>query len=128
MTQEGIEPGPRENLLNTVPKPQQILQHKPSPKQYEQPPDDGGGLAKPPTLPRYEPPDGGYGWIVVVGNFIISFLIVGMFKSLGIIFREIYDQYPELSSFIKTWLPAMCICLSFSLCKYTYTLLGCYFF
>ncbi|RNA04810.1 monocarboxylate transporter 12-like [Brachionus plicatilis] len=41
------------------------------------------------------PPDGGYGWIVLVASFFISFIIDGCMYSFGIVLPFIKDNFQE---------------------------------
>ncbi|KAL3847026.1 hypothetical protein ACJMK2_017962 [Sinanodonta woodiana] len=39
------------------------------------------------------PPDGGWGWMIVFGTFIIHFIFDGIFYSFGILFAEFVDYF-----------------------------------
>ncbi|RNA16714.1 monocarboxylate transporter 12-like [Brachionus plicatilis] len=41
------------------------------------------------------PPDGGYGWVVLVATFFIAFMVAGCMYSIGIILPDIKDHFKE---------------------------------
>lgn len=65
---------------------------------------------------RFVAPDGGYGWVIAFGAFIVQFWIAGLIKSYGVILMEIMQMYPDASASLASWIPAIltCICLTFS--------------
>ena len=89
--------------------------------------DEGAGLAESGTLPQTDierhqeltverglgdeegefiPPDGGYGWFVVLGAFFSVFWCSGFIKSYGLIFAELLRIFPDSSVSLATWIPA----------------------
>ncbi|CAH0602449.1 unnamed protein product [Chrysodeixis includens] len=62
------------------------------------------------------PPDGGYGWVVVFGAFMVQFWVAGLFKSYGVLYVEIMETFPESSASIASWIPAalstLCLALA----------------
>ncbi|VVD02529.1 unnamed protein product [Leptidea sinapis] len=66
------------------------------------------------------PPDGGYGWVVVFGAFMVQFWVAGLFKSYGVLYVEIMETFPDSSesaacSAPRDWpspstAPSSCIC------------------
>jgi len=65
---------------------------------------------------RFIAPDGGYGWVIAFGAFLVQFWIAGLIKSYGVILMEIMQMYPDASASLASWIPAIltCICLTFS--------------
>lgn len=80
------------------------------------------------------PPDGGWGWLVLLGSTMVNVLVPGTVKSFGVlfvVFVEVFEASPATAS----WIPALCYFLYSSLgpvssilsVKYSYrtvTLLG----
>ncbi|PZC72331.1 hypothetical protein B5X24_HaOG211309 [Helicoverpa armigera] len=52
------------------------------------------------------PPDGGYGWVVVFGAFMVQFWVAGLFKSYGVLYVEIMETFPDSSESVASWIPA----------------------
>ncbi|XP_070854418.1 monocarboxylate transporter 9-like isoform X2 [Drosophila suzukii] len=80
------------------------------------------------------PPDGGWGWLVLLGSCMTNILIPGTIKSFGVLFSEFTDAFNS-SPTKAAWIPALCYFLYSSLgpvssilsVKYSYrtvTLLG----
>ncbi|XP_050745796.1 monocarboxylate transporter 13 isoform X4 [Drosophila biarmipes] len=80
------------------------------------------------------PPDGGWGWLVLLGSCLTNILIPGTIKSFGVLFSEFTDAFNS-SPTKAAWIPALCYFLYSSLgpvssilsVKYSYrtvTLLG----
>uniref|UniRef100_G1N1A4 Major facilitator superfamily (MFS) profile domain-containing protein n=1 Tax=Meleagris gallopavo TaxID=9103 RepID=G1N1A4_MELGA len=73
------------------------------------------------------PPDGGYGWVVVVSAFIVMGLTAAVLKTFGLFFVEIQEHFDELASTIS-WITSVTIAtfhlgapVASSLCvKYTH--------
>ncbi|CAH1778580.1 unnamed protein product [Owenia fusiformis] len=71
----------------------------------------------------YEPPiDHGYAWFIVVGCFLMNVLFTGSFKSIGILFVEIREEYGA-SPGIVSWLVGL-FGISWALCAPLATGLG----
>lgn len=67
------------------------------------------------------PPDGGWGWLVLLASVLVNVLIPGMVKSFGVLFvefRKVFDASPAAAA----WIPALCYFLYSSLGK-TYDLI-----
>ncbi|KAJ2941898.1 hypothetical protein O0L34_g10714 [Tuta absoluta] len=62
------------------------------------------------------PPDGGYGWVVVLGAFMVQFWVAGLFKSYGVLYVEIMETFPDSSESMASWIPAalstLCLALA----------------
>ncbi|XP_013178858.1 PREDICTED: monocarboxylate transporter 2 [Papilio xuthus] len=62
------------------------------------------------------PPDGGYGWVVVFGAFMVQFWVAGLFKSYGVLYVEIMETFPDSSESVASWIPAalstLCLALA----------------
>lgn len=39
------------------------------------------------------PPDGGWGWVVCMGAFVVNFLTVGQQNSAGVVYSILVDEY-----------------------------------
>lgn len=56
---------------------------------------------------RFKPPDGGYGWAVVVGAFLVQFWVSGLVKSYGVLFVEVMEAFADTSTAVAAWIPAI---------------------
>ena len=72
------------------------------------------------------PPDGGYGWVIMLASFVCNFIVDGVCFSFGIFYLEFLDYFKESKS--KTsWVGSvlngmylsmgkyMCFCICFRL-------------
>lgn len=61
-----------------------------------------------------EPLDGGYGWFIVLGAFFVQFWVAGLVKSYGVLFVEILETFPNSSTAVASWIPAIlsALCLA----------------
>lgn len=73
------------------------------------------------------PPDGGWGWLVLLGSTLVNMLIPGTLKSFGVLFVEFTEAF-HASETAASWIPAICYFLYCSLGKYyiLYYTLYCY--
>ncbi|KAH8362500.1 hypothetical protein KR084_010325 [Drosophila pseudotakahashii] len=60
------------------------------------------------------PPDGGWGWLVLLGSCLTNILIPGTIKSFGVLFSEFTDAFNS-SPTKAAWIPALCYFLYSSL-------------
>lgn len=60
------------------------------------------------------PPDGGWGWLVLMGAMLVNILIPGTIKSFGVLFVEFLEAF-EASPVTASWIPALCYFLYSSL-------------
>ncbi|NWW07589.1 MOT2 protein, partial [Oreocharis arfaki] len=56
------------------------------------------------------PPDGGYGWVVVVSAFMVMGLTVAVLKTFGLFFVEIQQHFDELAS-TTSWITSVTIAI-----------------
>ncbi|NXL93662.1 MOT2 protein, partial [Alectura lathami] len=56
------------------------------------------------------PPDGGYGWVVVVSAFVVMGLTAAVLKTFGLFFVEIQEHFDELASTIS-WITSVTIAI-----------------
>jgi len=62
------------------------------------------------------PPDGGWGWLVLLGSTLVNMLIPGTLKSFGVLFVEFTEAF-HASETAASWIPAICYFLYCSLGK-----------
>ena len=43
------------------------------------------------------PPDGGWGWMVMMASFVSNLLVDGMLYTFGVLFIELIHSFPEAS-------------------------------
>lgn len=71
-------------------------------------------------VPEYpaNPVDGGYGWVIVFGAFLVQFWVAGLVKSYGVLFVEIMETYSDSSAAVASWIPAIlsALCLALGKC------------
>jgi len=50
-------------------------------------------------------PDGGYGWIVCCGTFIVNFVVFGIHNSFGVVYVNLLDdlQLGEMQTGKRLW-------------------------
>lgn len=61
-----------------------------------------------------QPLDSGYAWLVVFGAFSVQFWVAGLVKSYGVLFVEILEVFPNSSTAVASWIPAIlsALCLA----------------
>lgn len=62
------------------------------------------------------PPDGGWGWLVLLAAVMVNVLIPGAIKSFGVLFVEFTEVFHATSA-ATLWIPALCYFLYSSLGK-----------
>ncbi|GBP74217.1 Monocarboxylate transporter 12 [Eumeta japonica] len=76
----------------------------------------GGGVILSFSVDSPQPLDGGYGWVVVAGAFMVQFCVAGLFKSYGVLYVEITETFPGSSESVASWIPAalstLCLALA----------------
>ncbi|KAM3823908.1 monocarboxylate transporter 13-like [Vipera latastei] len=68
------------------------------------PPPQGSMLVRRAVVPA--PPDGGWGWVVVLAAFLQSALVFGVLRSFGVFFVKFVDHFQELSGRIS-WITSI---------------------
>ncbi|KAK6641216.1 hypothetical protein RUM44_012925 [Polyplax serrata] len=68
---------------------------------------------------RFKPPDGGYGWAVVLGAFLVQFWVSGLVKSYGVLFVEVMETFSDTSAAVAAWIPAILSTLCLALAPVT---------
>lgn len=61
---------------------------------------------------RVIPPDGGWGWFVVLGSWIIDLLVFGFFRGGGVVFIECVKYFGSTRS-EAAWIPVLTVAVSF---------------
>lgn len=59
---------------------------------------------------RYVPPDGGWGWMALLGTVIVNTLIPGLVKSFGVLYVEFINIFDATPSSVS-WIPAIAFAL-----------------
>ncbi|GAB6024212.1 hypothetical protein CHUAL_008911 [Chamberlinius hualienensis] len=59
---------------------------------------------------HYVPPDGGWGWMVLLGTVIVNTLIPGLVKSFGVLYVEFINIFNATPSSVS-WIPAITFAL-----------------
>ncbi|WAQ95311.1 MOT12-like protein [Mya arenaria] len=52
------------------------------------------------------PPDGGYGWVIIIAAFLINLICDGISFSFGILYTELLDQFQESKS-LTSWVGSL---------------------
>ena len=56
---------------------------------------------------RLQPPDGGWGWVILVAAISVNVMIPGTIKSFGVLLVEFLKVF-EVSLTETSWMPALC--------------------
>lgn len=64
------------------------------------------------VVSRTAKPDGGYGWIVCCGTFIVNFVVFGIHNSFGVVYVNLLDDL-DLGEMQTAWIGAMAMGLNF---------------
>lgn len=77
-------------------------------------------------MDEFQPPDGGWGWVVVFASACVQGLILGQIKSFGLILLEIIDKLDTSYAFAQ-WIIGLACTLAFGLgkCYCLFCLLNC---
>lgn len=54
-----------------------------------------------------QPPDGGWGWVIVFAAFVSCAGVVGLTRAFGIIYVEILHVFPGSSDLAASWIPGL---------------------
>ena len=65
--------------------------------------------------------DGGYGWVIVLSSFTVSFLVDGVLFTFGLLLNVLVDEFEESTASVATMGGLLLGCVALS-CKYFYTL------
>ncbi|GIY29991.1 uncharacterized protein CDAR_106491 [Caerostris darwini] len=52
------------------------------------------------------PPDGGWGWMILLGTMTVNFVIIGHGKSFGVYFRKLMEEFDASPSRVA-WLQSL---------------------
>lgn len=63
-----------------------------------------------PKSKRANPPDGGYGWVVVLSAFLVMGLTAAVLKNFGLFFRDIQTHFGVLTS-TTSWVTSTTIAM-----------------
>ena len=55
---------------------------------------------------KFTPPDGGFGWVIVLAAFMSQFWIIGFMRSYSIFYVEIIKTFPDSSAYQASLIPA----------------------
>uniref|UniRef100_UPI00358F8456 monocarboxylate transporter 13 n=1 Tax=Myxine glutinosa TaxID=7769 RepID=UPI00358F8456 len=61
-------------------------------------------------LQHQDPPDGGWGWVIVGATFMQFSLFFGVLRSMGVFFVEFGDHFGEPSRRVS-WISSTCLCM-----------------
>ena len=67
------------------------------------------------------PPDGGWGWMIVLAAFFLNLLNGGIFSIHGILYEEFLLTFPDLTKTSAAWLTSAQAGLCFISGKYRYS-------
>ncbi|XP_007443254.1 monocarboxylate transporter 11 isoform X2 [Python bivittatus] len=59
-------------------------------------------------MKRAEPPDGGWGWLVVLAGFLANSLTFGVLRSLGVLFEDLVEAF-EATTAQVSWVTAIAL-------------------
>lgn len=62
------------------------------------------------------PPDGGWGWMVLLGTMIMNIVVIGHGKSFGVYFKKLMQEFDASPSRVA-WLLSLQISMFSFLCK-----------
>ena len=100
---------------------------------YEKQLNDEGDEAGQEISTETDPPDGGWGWVVTFGAFVVNLIVDGIVYSFGLFFKELYVYFDESKS-LTAWIGsalAGCILISGKLLSIfvgdSFGLLHCYY-
>ncbi|GFQ95871.1 uncharacterized protein TNCT_128371 [Trichonephila clavata] len=65
------------------------------------------------------PPDGGWGWMVLLGTMTANFVIIGHGKSFGVYFKKLMEEFNASPSRVA-WVQSLQISVFCFLCKYLF--------
>ncbi|XP_042331403.1 monocarboxylate transporter 11 isoform X2 [Sceloporus undulatus] len=65
---------------------------------------------KMPSFPLEEPPDGGWGWFVVLSGFLANSLTYGILRSLGVLFEDLVDAFDATAAEVS-WVTAIALAM-----------------
>ncbi|KAA0191871.1 hypothetical protein HAZT_HAZT004617, partial [Hyalella azteca] len=62
---------------------------------------------EPDHMLEFVPPDGGFGWVIVMAACVVNMWIVGFIKSYSLIYVELKAAFPDASAYHASWIPAL---------------------
>lgn len=70
---------------------------------------------------EFTPPDGGYGWVIVIAACVVQIWIMGFIKSYSVLYVQIIAAFPNSSAYHASWIPALLSTIGLLVGKYTHT-------
>lgn len=71
-----------------------------------------GEYCEVPRILHWSAPDGGWGWMCVVGCALMQFLVVGFSRSYGLIYMQLREQF-DSSAALTAWVGGATIAIRF---------------
>lgn len=68
-------------------------------------------------------PDGGWGWFVVLGAFIVNVLVIGQLQSYGVIMIALLENL-DTTQVLAQWVNGIAYAMTFLMCERTYVTSG----
>lgn len=74
-------------------------------------------------MKKYEiGPDGGWGWMVCLGTFIVAFIVEGTTAAFGVLIKPIQEEF-QASKSSTTWVASLSFGVCYLIGKFVYILM-----